>query len=57
MPPSQASGPPATKVMLRHLPPSVTEEGVAEMVAKALSGSSFANVKASIVYLEKGKTK
>jgi hypothetical protein len=48
-----APAPPATKVMLRHLPPAVTEDAVVELLARALPPT----VKASIVYLEKGKTK
>ena len=43
------------KVMLRHLPPDASEDAVRALLARALA--EHPTVRASLVYLEPGKTK
>lgn len=55
-PTAGAGAPPPTKVMLRHLPPDMTAEAVAQHVARALAGAP-PGAQASVVYVEPGKVK
>lgn len=45
----------ATKIMLRHLPPAITDEDLAALLSRALA--PLHGVTAMAVYMERGKVK